>query len=644
MDSIRLSKEKVVAEGICAFARLLTGARALWKGCAPSAVQRIYYGNHTSHGDFVLIWASLPEELRVRTRPVAGGDYWNASGLRQWLAHEVLRGVVIDRAKTEGGPNPVEQMVAALDHGDSLILFPEGTRNTTDETLLPFKSGVYHVVAARPGRRVRAGVDREPESRDAEGGIPAHPAAVHAVVRRAAFASPPARRRRPSSTACATPCSRSRRRRPDFDPMRPELLKLFAGVFGLLVVASVAAAVLRYRLAAAGPNATLDNLNARIKAWWWMVILLGIAFAFGKGGVVVLFAFVSFLCLREFVSLTYTRRGDHWALALVFFFFLPLQFILVGAEWYGLYSVLIPVYAFLTLPIFAALSADTTRFFERASKLQAALMICVYCISYVPALMTLRIPGFEGGNLLLIAWLVLVVQSSDVLQYVWGKLFGRHSIAPALSPSKTVEGRAGRHRQRDAAGRDARVAHPVHRAAGRRHRGAGDAAGALRRPGDVRDQARPRRQGLGHDLRGPRRDAGPAGQRDLRRAGLLPRPALRLGAVDAKRCATAMVRPGEDVCRRQKLQCTEERLTIRRARREDALQLAKLAEATFRHTFASVNTPEDLDLHCRTSYGESIQANEIADRNRMTLLSEHGERLVGFAQLRSGQGAHLRRG
>ena len=158
---------------------------------------------------------------------------------------------------------------------------------------------------------------------------------------------------------------------------------------------------------------------------------------------VVLFAFVSFLCLREFVSLTYTRRGDHWALALVFFVFLPLQFILVGDEWYGLYSILIPVYAFLTLPIFAALSADTTRFFERASKLQSALMICVYCISYVPALMTLRIPGFEGGNLLLIAWLVLVVQSSDVLQYVWGKLFGRHSIAPALSPSKTVEGALG---------------------------------------------------------------------------------------------------------------------------------------------------------------------------------------------------------
>ncbi|HEX4882773.1 MAG TPA: lysophospholipid acyltransferase family protein [Casimicrobiaceae bacterium] len=150
MDSIRFSKEKLVADGICAFARLLTGARALWKGAAPAAVQRIYYGNHTSHGDFVLIWASLPDELRVRTRPVAGADYWNATPLKRWLAHRVLRGVVIERARSEGGSNPVEQMNEALDHGDSLILFPEGTRNTTDETLLPFKSGIFHVIAAHP--------------------------------------------------------------------------------------------------------------------------------------------------------------------------------------------------------------------------------------------------------------------------------------------------------------------------------------------------------------------------------------------------------------------------------------------------------------------------------------------------------------
>ncbi|MCC7215229.1 MAG: phosphatidate cytidylyltransferase [Burkholderiales bacterium] len=226
-------------------------------------------------------------------------------------------------------------------------------------------------------------------------------------------------------------------------PMQPQLVNFFAGVFAVLLVASAVAWLLRVRVARGEPHAAIDNLVARVKAWWVMVAVLGLAFAFGKTGVVVLFGFVSFFALREFVSLSYTRRGDHWALAAAFFVFLPLQYVLVGIEWYGLYSILIPVYAFLTLPIFAALSADLARFFERTSKLQFALMVCVYCISHVPALMTLRIPGFEGGDILLIAWLVLVVQGSDVLQYVWGKLAGRRKIAPDLSPSKTVEGFAG---------------------------------------------------------------------------------------------------------------------------------------------------------------------------------------------------------
>lgn len=140
----------LLARVLCGFARLLTGARALWKGCAPAAVQRIYYGNHSSHGDFVLIWASLPHDLRTRTRPVAGADYWDTTPLRRWLIHDVFNGVVIDRMRSEHGPDPIAQMNRALDDGDSLILFPEGTRNTTDDLLLPFKAGIFFVAGARP--------------------------------------------------------------------------------------------------------------------------------------------------------------------------------------------------------------------------------------------------------------------------------------------------------------------------------------------------------------------------------------------------------------------------------------------------------------------------------------------------------------
>jgi phosphatidate cytidylyltransferase len=159
--------------------------------------------------------------------------------------------------------------------------------------------------------------------------------------------------------------------------------------------------------------------------------------------VIVLFTLASLAALREFITLTPTRRGDHMALAVAFFVVLPLQYYLVWIDWYGLYSVFIPVYVFLLLPIVAALRQDTEDFMGRVAEVQWALMICVYCLSYVPALLGLRISGYEGRNLLLIAFLVLVVQSSDVLQYVWGKLIGRHPIAPLLSPSKTVEGFVG---------------------------------------------------------------------------------------------------------------------------------------------------------------------------------------------------------
>src|SRR6059036_2953774 len=219
-----------------------------------------------------------------------------------------------------------------------------------------------------------------------------------------------------------------------------QTVALFSGVAVVLVVASVVGYILHWRFSAEGPNPTIDNLNSRIKAWWAMVALLAVAFAFGKAGVIVLFALASLAALREFITLTPTRRGDHLALAVAFFIVLPLQYYLIWIEWYGLFSVFIPVYVFLLLAAIAALRQDTKHFMARVAETQWGLMISVFALSHVPALLGLIIPGYEGRNLLLIAFLVLVVQSSDVLQYVWGKLAGRLQIAPALSPSKTVQG------------------------------------------------------------------------------------------------------------------------------------------------------------------------------------------------------------
>lgn len=140
--------ESLVADGIVAFARLVTGARALWQGCAPEPRQRIYFANHCSHGDFVLIWSSLPRQLRRQTRPVAGADYWQKSDLRRYIGERVFNAVPIPRGA--GGPDAVERMRAALDGGASLIVFPEGTRNLGEEMLQPFRNGLYWLAKARP--------------------------------------------------------------------------------------------------------------------------------------------------------------------------------------------------------------------------------------------------------------------------------------------------------------------------------------------------------------------------------------------------------------------------------------------------------------------------------------------------------------
>jgi phosphatidate cytidylyltransferase len=223
----------------------------------------------------------------------------------------------------------------------------------------------------------------------------------------------------------------------------PHLIWLLGGVGGILIFASIVGEVLRHRLSPEGLNPVIENLNARIASWWVMVILLAIAFIAGKPGVVLLFALASFAALREFLTLTTHTHADHWSLVACFFIVLPLQYYFVLIDWYGMYAVFVPVYAFLLLPVLSALRGNTKDFLVRVSETQWALMICVYCVSHVPALLYLQIPGFEGRNVILIAYLIFVVQLSDVMQYVWGKLIGRTKIAPILSPSKTWEGFVG---------------------------------------------------------------------------------------------------------------------------------------------------------------------------------------------------------
>ena len=218
---------------------------------------------------------------------------------------------------------------------------------------------------------------------------------------------------------------------------------LVGGVMALLIVSSLIGWWLSLRVTSETGKNTVQNLNARIRAWWVMVAIFGLAMATGGIGSVVLFALTSFMALREFITLTPTCHGDHRSLFWVFFVILPFQYYLIAIKWYGLFSIMIPVYAFLLVPIRSAMAGECENFLERTAKIQWALMICVYCVSYVPALLSLNIPGYEGQDGKLMFYFVLVAQISDVLQYVWGKILGRHKIAPTVSPNKTWEGFIG---------------------------------------------------------------------------------------------------------------------------------------------------------------------------------------------------------
>ncbi len=221
------------------------------------------------------------------------------------------------------------------------------------------------------------------------------------------------------------------------------LVAMVAAVLVLLVGASIAAWIFRRRATTVSGRATADEVSARVRAWWVMALVFILAVTTGTVVSIVLFTLISFLALREFVTLAPTRPADHRVLFYAFFVVTPVQYSLIWLHWYGLFSIMIPVYVSMFLAIRTVLAADTHGFLERIATNQSALMICVYFVSYVPALLMLRIPGYERQTPKLMFFLVLIVEVSDVLQYVWGKSVGKRPIAPGITPNKTWEGLVG---------------------------------------------------------------------------------------------------------------------------------------------------------------------------------------------------------
>jgi phosphatidate cytidylyltransferase len=231
-------------------------------------------------------------------------------------------------------------------------------------------------------------------------------------------------------------------------------LWLVGGVLSLLAIATMLGQLLKRQSNSSLNPEVVRLFHLRVRTWWLISSVLAASFLLPRGATVLLFFGVSFWALREFITLTPTRPGDHRTLFWVFFVFAPLQFLLIGMETpdnpqYGLYSIMIPVYGFLFIPARAAFAGDYKRFLERSAKIQSGLMVCVYCLSYAPALLNLRLKGLGEDqdvhlvNARLLFFFVLVVQMGDVLQYFWSKLLGQRVIAPAINPDKTWEGFLG---------------------------------------------------------------------------------------------------------------------------------------------------------------------------------------------------------
>ncbi len=257
-------------------------------------------------------------------------------------------------------------------------------------------------------------------------------------------------------------------------PVSPALVKqtewlsantwvLLAVILLTLGIASLVGFLLSRRENLGIESAVIARFNHKLRVWWMMAAILGFGFLLHRVGVVILFGLVSFWALREFITMTPTRRGDHRALFWVFFIFTPLQYILVGfgsnppqflgrlsrIDCYDLYSIMIPVYASLFIPARAAIAGDYKRFLERTAKIQIGLLICVYALSYTPAMLDLQLvqtnttEPWQGSNVSLLIFFVLIAQLASVFERGWSQLAGSHVIAEKINASRTWEGFLG---------------------------------------------------------------------------------------------------------------------------------------------------------------------------------------------------------
>ena len=221
-------------------------------------------------------------------------------------------------------------------------------------------------------------------------------------------------------------------------------------VFGVLSVATLVGRWLRRNDSSSIDRRAVDTFVGRIQSGWFLAVVVGVAFFYPRL-TVFLFFLISFWALREFVTLTPTRIGDHRALFWVFFFFTPMQFLLIAFDNYGLYSVLIPVYGFLFIAARAAFAGDYDRYLERIAKVQCALMICVYCLSFTPALLFVRwrteLAGAGGGETedrfvqpRVLLFFITIVLASELFQWIWSRVYRQHLIAQSIDPNRSWEG------------------------------------------------------------------------------------------------------------------------------------------------------------------------------------------------------------